>query len=257
MAFPSPMAPDASDPFVFANILLLHNQQQQQRERLFRSLGLHNVLLLSPSSARRVRRCNRKHRSRKFNSSKMSLYYLKPGALAQMRDAQRSAARPALYSDCRANKRVLDECNREGMVLDSGHIHGYENGRGERVQLHPQQAETAAMATSQMSPTRLFGSNRILGPFFPQRKKLLAPKTPLPLPIAAPIASEIALPPMTDSSNESHLESLPLELLVSTALFHISWSKPSSRVLCVLYCTALWVYASQGGILFTPLLCVL
>eukprot|EP00250_Pteridium_aquilinum_P035075 c8571_g1_i1 orf=3-548(-) len=177
------MALEPAGPFVFASILSLLPQRQQQKESPAFSFGFHNVPALSSClDMSHNSRCHRKHRSRRHKISKLPLHYLKPGALAQMRDAQKSAARSASNPACCAKKRLLDnkdDHDQADMVLDSAQTLGYDVRRRQRVGFWP--GQEPILATSIISPspaTRFPGATRVFGPLCPQRKKLWAPKVP-------------------------------------------------------------------------------
>lgn len=236
------MAPDPSDPFVFASIhLLLHKQQQQQRTgKPSRSRSSSHSRLLPTSSAsggyggNSRRHYKRKSRSR--SNSKLPLHYLKPGALAQLRDAQRSARVSSSACSSKKKKRTdssVDEMN------DEEEDAGAAQRRSE--DLGPHQSQVPAIASMTPGP-----SLRMFGPLCPQRKKLLAPKTPLPplmvaTTVAAPITpvnSSSLLP--HDSGGESLLESLPLELLVSLPYLLIcTYSLSSGNIIIRCQCKVL------------------
>ncbi|MCO5599618.1 hypothetical protein L7F22_053724 [Adiantum nelumboides] len=211
------MAPDPSDPFVFASIhLLLHKQQHQRTGRPSRSRSSSQSKLLPSTSSGASSRRHHKRRSKRRNRSKLPLHYLKPGALAQLRDAQRSA-RVSSSLICSARKKriasTLDEVN--DAEEDAGTVNLATNRETQARDntLESRNAQVNAMTPG--PPARLFG------PLCPQRKKLLAPKTPLPpslgtiAAITAPITPVNSSPPLSpDVEGESLLESLPLELLV-------------------------------------------
>lgn len=233
------MAPDPSDPFVFASIhLLLHNQQQQTgKPSRPRSSGLSKIFPSSSFSAGGNSRRHHKRKSRSRSNSKIPLHYLKPGALAQLRDAQRSARSSSSSSACCAKKKkrvenFVHEDNDAEAATEAEPARLARGGaaRGDGVGFPTPQGQVPAMAAMTPGP-----AVRVFGPLCPQRKKLLAPKTPLLPSIAAapiPVTPASATPqPPPNSGDESLLESLPLELLVRIVCnLHHDQLKPAFHV---------------------------
>eukprot|EP00250_Pteridium_aquilinum_P033814 c6369_g1_i1 orf=346-1122(+) len=235
------MAPDSSDPVVFASIhLLLQKQQQQRLGKSFRSRSSsHSKLLpISSSGMGGYGGSNRRHykrKSRSCSNSKLPQNYLKPGALAQLRDAQRSARVSSSVCSSKKKKRTessVDEVNDDDEAAGAGQM-GLPQGDAVRSEtMRPHQTQGPVVASMTPGP-----SHRMFGPLCPQRKKLLAPKTPL-LPslttgtIAAPITPVHSSPPvLPDSRGESLLESIPLELLVRIVCnLHHDQLKPAFHV---------------------------
>ncbi|KAI5073466.1 hypothetical protein GOP47_0011479 [Adiantum capillus-veneris] len=231
------MAPDPSDPFVFASIhLLLHKQQKQRVGRPSRSRpSSHSKLLPSTSSGASSRR-HHKRKSRSRISSKMPLHYLKPGALAQLRDAQRSARVSSSLVCATKKKRIASSINEAiDEEVDAGTVQLGVNPEVQGRDGTLESRNTQISAVSSMTPGPPV---RLFGPLCPQRKKLLAPKTPLPptvpsvAAISAPITPVNSSPPLnSDPEGESLLESLPLELLVRIVCnLHHDQLKPTFHV---------------------------
>ncbi|KAH7446797.1 hypothetical protein KP509_01G076500 [Ceratopteris richardii] len=230
------MAPDPSDPFVFASIhLLLHKQPHPRSGRSSRSRLSGNSKVVTSTSSVSSSRRHYKRRSRSRSRSKMPLHYLKPGALAQIRDAQRNArlSTSALASS-KKKKRIAgaaDDLNDAEEDIGIRQL-------GMNIGL---QRRDDAMESRQANPTDIASmtpgpSLRLFGPLCPQRKKLLAPKTPLPPAmvdgLSVPITPLNPSPPAPpESEGESLLESLPLELLVRIVCnLHHDQLKPTFHV---------------------------
>ncbi|KAJ7531044.1 hypothetical protein O6H91_14G030200 [Diphasiastrum complanatum] len=159
----------------------------------------HSFQFLESSKHRRSKTSKRGYHSGKKSQAykkhhRTPYSYLKPGALAQFRDAQRSA-------------RTVHSSIRRGIVDDGKTINTAEE------QAIPSQTINAeqALASSDFS-CRVF--RRSYGPACLHRKKLLAPKAEVLLASTQVSAASSASEITEDSTQESLFEGLPLELLV-------------------------------------------
>jgi hypothetical protein len=176
------------------------------------------------------------------------MHYLKPGALAQLRDAQRSAR---LYPSPSPDGNSLGFCYDVYKKRKSRRLH--KDADAEEGEEHDEddtparladvrrlvaiqsnnhgvvadQALNAPAVSHDMTPGPVV---RVFGPLCPQRKKLLAPKASFATQPSASPSFSSPLPPSEELNyaGESLLESIPLELLVSTCFTSIGF-KPCLR----------------------------
>eukprot|EP00249_Psilotum_nudum_P036039 c6214_g1_i1 orf=2-775(-) len=173
---------DCLDPFGFSGIQFLLGQTNKQHALK----GKAGRSVVGKGSLDGKRRHGSKRKGR------VALTYLKPGALAQLRDAQRSARAYCSYVE--KKKGINDDRVASDPSLLS---------RADSANLPPMHIEVTP------GP-----SVRVFGPLCPQRKKLVAPKTPLSPANANPVGLHTPNHAVAQSASESPLESLPLELLV-------------------------------------------
>ena len=250
---------DSSDtsahPFVFANIHLFlpmqHQQKNKKTSELFTSTAstsAHPCCSTSTISTslighggiickRHLKRKSKNHKNRgNVKNTKKNLHYLKPGALAQLRDAQKSArlfpnSSPNISHDLcnnvskkrRIGSAVDDDNEEEDQEDDDTASNIAEDRRpavirtDHRVINIDQVSNIPSASSHDMTPGPMV---RVFGPLCPQRKKLLAPKASLVNQPSAPSSLSSPIPSSEDYNvtGESLLESIPLELLVSTNL---------------------------------------
>ncbi|KAH7422965.1 hypothetical protein KP509_12G033400 [Ceratopteris richardii] len=210
------MAPDPSDPFVFASIQFLIHKQQQRKTSRYSRFGSSSSSRLFPSTISAngtVRHTKRKNRI--CSCADPRRIYLKPGALAQLRDA---------HKNCRLTPLAIFSPKKKKKISSSiNDSNSFETTDVEISQVRlPRGDEDRNDAQFMDIPSFTPGpSIRMFGPLCPQRKKLLAPKNPLHHPTvinaaaSVPIMPDNFLPVSPDPERVSLLESLPLELLVS------------------------------------------